>query len=244
MDDGHSAASVRALLEQDPPSVLVTLGTRATREVGAALPRIPLVAGLVVDPDVVGDHPHAAVLLTDFPLPKQVEWMRRLLPERRTIGAVYSPDANGARIRAARRAFADAGLELLAEPVRSPSELPLALRNLKQRADLIWGLADPIVVSPETAKALLLFSYQNRIPLAGLSSSWVRAGALYALERDYRDLGRQCAELALGVRERHAGRVNQESPRLVRYELNLRAAEHMRVKLDADVRRKASRVFE
>jgi putative ABC transport system substrate-binding protein len=46
-------------------------------------------------------------------------------------------------------------------------------------------------------KALLLFSFRHKLPLIGLSEAWVQAGALYALDWDYRELGAFCGRLAL-----------------------------------------------
>ncbi|MFO0732606.1 MAG: ABC transporter substrate binding protein [Nitrospiraceae bacterium] len=51
-------------------------------------------------------------------------------------------------------------------------------------------------MTPHTAEPILLSTFRNKIPLAGLSTSWVKAGALYALDRDYLDIGSQCGEIA------------------------------------------------
>ena len=51
-------------------------------------------------------------------------------------------------------------------------------------------------MTPQTAEPILLSTLKNKIPLVGLSSSWVKAGALYALDRDYVDIGLQSGELA------------------------------------------------
>ncbi len=53
-----------------------------------------------------------------------------------------------------------------------------------------------MVFNPETAKSLLLFSFRHQIPLIGHRRRGSRPGALYALDRDYSDIGVQCAEMA------------------------------------------------
>src|SRR4030067_1111588 len=69
-----------------------------------------------------------------------------------------------------------------------PPETPLkALRRF---------LPDAVVHNPKAAKIILLFSYRHRIPFIGPSESWVKEGAFYALDRDYRDMGAQCGEMA------------------------------------------------
>jgi putative ABC transport system substrate-binding protein len=88
------------------------------------------------------------------------------------------------------------------------------------------------VLSPATAKSILVFSYRNRIPFAGLSDSWTNAGALYSLDRDYVDIGRQCAEIAVRIeRGARADSLPVKHPRTVLYSVNLKAARHMNLKI-------------
>jgi hypothetical protein len=56
-----------------------------------------------------------------------------------------------------------------------------ALAALTNSADVLWGIADDMVMTTETARSILLFSLRNRLPLIGLSGAWVKAGALMAL---------------------------------------------------------------
>ncbi len=72
----------------------------------------------------------------------------------------------------------------------SHATLPQALANLPNAVDVILAIPDTTVYTQQASKALLLFSFRNRIPLIGLTEAWVKAGALYALEWDYEELGR------------------------------------------------------
>ena len=106
-------------------------------------------------------------------------------------------------------------------------------------------VTDQVVLSRQTAEAILLFSFRNRIPFAGLSASWVKAGALYALDRDYTDLGAQCGEMALRVRRgRRASTLPPETPRKILYALNLRTAQRMKLNLPKELIDGAEQVFE
>ncbi|MBM4256658.1 MAG: hypothetical protein FJ147_12275 [Deltaproteobacteria bacterium] len=109
---------------------------------------------------------------------------------------------------------------------------------------MLWGIADQTVLSPRTAEPILLFSFRNRIPFAGLSTSWAKAGALYALDRDYKDVGTQCGELALKIlRGTPAGTLPPQTPRKVAYALNLKTAEHMKLSLPQPLIDGAQQVF-
>jgi putative ABC transport system substrate-binding protein len=137
------------------------------------------------------------------------------------------------------------GLTLFAQAIETPRDIPGALNRLAGAVDVLWGLADHVVLSPETAQPLLLFSLRNRIPFVGLSASWAKAGALYALDRDYGDLGAQCGELAMAILDgRPPESLPPASPRKVVYAINLKTARHMKITLPDGLVRGAAEVFE
>lgn len=136
-------------------------------------------------------------------------------------------------------------LNIQAYQIDRPQELPDALENLADRADALWGVTDPMVFNPETAKSLLLFSFRHQIPLIGHSTPWVKAGALYALDRDYSDIGVQCAEMASKILGgQAAGSLTPVPPRKVRYTLNRKTAEQMKLALPERTYRNAAEVVE
>mgnify|MGYP000844861521 CR=1 FL=1 len=84
-----------------------------------------------------------------------------------------------------------------------------------------------------------------KVPLAGLSASWVKAGALYALDRDYLDIGNQCGDIAgkiLGGTS--ASSLAPIFPRKVTYSVNLKTAGAMNLELPQDVVRGATHIFQ
>jgi len=137
------------------------------------------------------------------------------------------------------------GMELIAREVTSPAELPGALDSLANQAEVLWGISDNVVVTQQTARSLLLFSFRNRIPFIGLSAAWVKAGAFYALDRDYRDIGRQCAEMALKILAgSDAGTLDPVPPRQTGFSLNLKTAERMKITVSPSLRRAAAQLFQ
>ena len=77
---------------------------------------------------------------------------------------IFNPAENQDRINTAQQAAQRLGITLIAQAVQTPQDLPDALDSLSRRADVLWGIADKTVMSPQTAKPLLLFSFRNRIP--------------------------------------------------------------------------------
>lgn len=215
------------------PALVVTLGDRATAALAARLGSTPLVAGMVVRGDSVPTSANATGVALEFPASLELRWLRDLFPDAQKVGVLYDPNTNAGRIRDAEQAAQRAGLRLVARPVNTPRDLPAALKGLAD-VDVIWGVPDEIALSPATARSVLTFAFSNRIPISGLSTSWVKAGALYALDRDYRDIGRQCGELAAEILGGSApAGLPVQTPRTVLYSLNLRAFEHMKLHVPA-----------
>lgn len=227
-----------------PPALVFALGTKAVRESLAKLGGRELVATMILSDKSLNDSSHAtAVLLTTSPL-KQLEWHRRFLPNARRVGILYDPKRNQDWVDAAKIAAAELGLEIVAVPVKAAKELPSALKLLGRNADSILGIADKTVYSSKTAKAVLLFSFRNRIPFIGLSGAWVKAGALYALDWDYPELGRQCAAIALKILDgTKAKMINPQLPEKRLYLLNLKTAKHMKLEISQALIDGASKVY-
>lgn len=166
------------------------------------------------------------------------------MPDIKIIGVLYNPKENQTKIDAALQAAKQEGLTLLPKEVEIARALPDALESLARSVDLLWGMNDQLVLSPQTAEAILLFSFRNKVPFAGLSSSWVKAGALYALDRDYKDLGAQCGELAIKILQgTKPNSLAIVPPRRILYSLNQKTADHMKLEFSSSVIKNAQQVF-
>lgn len=236
------AALRDARLSGDAP--LITVGSVATRAALEAPGDMPVVACMIVDGKGLRRAKNATGVMLEFPLETQLKWIRKFVPRSHAIGVLYNPAENRERIATAKRIAKRLGLRLVAREIHRPQDLPAALDNLAREADILLGVTDQMVLSRQTAQALLLFSFRNRMPFSGLSSSWVKAGALYALERDYEDIGAQCAEMAVDIlRGRQASTMTPAKPRKVVYTLNLKTAEHLKLRLPPELVDGAAEVF-
>lgn len=242
--DATKAASLLQEIKKSDAKLLLTFGSLATQAAVREGIVIPLVASLVLNANDLKQTPNATAVLLEFPVDIQLQWLRRFLPQQTTVGVLFNPKENRNTITAATQAAERLGLKLVAREVNMPQELPDALDGIAKKIDTLWGIADPTILSPQTAEPILLFSFENRIPFVGLAASWVKAGALYALDRDYNDLGAQCGELALKILTGvHANTLPPASPRKVAYSLNLKTANHMKIDIPQALIDGAQQVF-
>lgn len=231
------------IINKDGVSLIYTLGTIATDAALDKTTGLPIVACLILKTDKLKNRNATGVTL-DFPLETQFEMMRRLLPGARNIGVLYNPAQNRQLILDASEIARKMNFRLDVHEVRSPKDLPEALKQISKSADAIWGINDPVVFTSETTKHILLFSYQNQIPFIGLSSEWVKAGALYSLDRDYKGIGAQCGEMAANIlKGTSVNSIPVASPQNIWYSLNLRAATQMKIEFPESVVRGARTVY-
>jgi len=223
---------------------LITVGSNATRAALDAPGAAPVIACMTVDGDDLRRIPNATGVLLEFSLETQLAWVRRFVPESRAIGVLYNPAENQERIVEADKLAAKLGLRLIAREVHRPQDLPAALESLAREADFLLAITDQLVLSRQTTQAILLFSFRNRMPFSGLSASWVKAGALYSLERDYEDLGAQCAEIAVDVLNgKKPSAIPPAPPRKVLYAINARTADQLRLRLPPELIEGAAEVY-
>lgn len=225
-DDALEAALARTGRD----TAIVALGVRASEFVARAAPPAPamscMTAGDARTPATMPIVPLAV------PLDLHLPWLKKLLPEARSIAILYDPAQNERYVAELVQGLARAGYAPMPEPVPSPAALPRALERIAD-ADALLAIPDATVYSPETARGLLLFTFRTRTPLIAFSDAWVRTGALYGLEWDYAELGAYCA--ALAMRLVAAGKPPTAAPPLPRprVSVNLRAAAQQKLKWNA-----------
>jgi putative ABC transport system substrate-binding protein len=240
-----NASDVLRQFKENPPALFLTVGSLATESVLAESRDVPIIASLTAHVERFRKNGNLTGVGLEFSLERQFDMMRRILPELVTVGVLYSPKDNQETIDAALTFAKKHKVKLVPKPVETPRDIPDALESLVNNIDLLWGISDQVVLSPQTAEPILLFSFRNKIPFAGLSMPWVKAGALYALERDYSDIGSQCAEIAVKILNKAEPRTIQVvSPRKVLFSLNLKSARTMKIDLPSPIIDGASHVFQ
>ena len=232
-------------IKETQPALVFALGSDSVRKASQQLSDRPLLATMILGDNALQGQAHATAITLDMPIGKQLQWHRDFLPEAKRVGVLYNPQKNQEWVDQASRIADKLGLEIVAVKVTSPRDITSALKSLNNRVDSILAIPDKMVYSSNTAKAVLLFSFRNRIPFIGLSGAWVKAGALYALDWDYSDLGRQSADIALKILNgTKPEKIKSDVPGKSIYQLNLKTAKHMKLKINRKLIAAAEKVYQ
>jgi len=228
-------AEITSRILAETPKFVFCLGTEAL-ELADSLKDLPRVFCLV-------PHARAESLVSpgnvvgvtiDIPSSIQFKILSQALPKVRRIGVMYDPESS---LRIISRASEDAkrlNLELIARPVQSIKDVPLALSYLSDKMDVLWSIFDSTAYGSETGRYALLQTLKRDIPFVGFSPQFVKAGALIALYGDYEDMGRQAAALAKDILNNIKLSDSIVAPRTVHIAINRKVSEAMKIHFSSE----------
>ena len=225
------------------PSVIVTLGSEATRWALEHTERIPIVFAMVLQPVESGfissfrrPGGRATGAALDIDPEVQLRTLQDVLAAKR-VGVLYDPEETGALIRSARAAASKLGIELVPVQVAEPGALSEALERIDDSLDALWSVPDRTVFGQGGVKQVLLHTLENQIPFMGLSEQYVRAGALLALSNSLPENGRQAAERVSRVlASERAGGIPVARPQSLEIVYNRHVARRLGIELPATAR--------
>lgn len=143
--------------------------------------------------DLVTQQRLSAIYL-DQPLERHLRLVRLLVPEAKSIGAMFGPVSLAERDR-----FLSAAEAEQLSPVSitlGESDNPIAkLQPVVRRSDVFLALPDSALFNRATAKWLLYVTLRQQVPVIGFSRTYVEAGALAAVYSTPAQIGRQAGEL-------------------------------------------------
>jgi ABC-type uncharacterized transport system substrate-binding protein len=199
------------------PALWVSVGSQAASDLANRRPAAPILHTLI--PRQVWEalprpaHSRDSALFLDQPLSRELQLVRIALPGRTRIGAITGPTTRklGDELRAAARRLR---LQIQIETIDRPEALLPALNLIVEESQVLISVADPLVFAPSTIHHILLTTYRHRVPVLGLSRTYVDAGALMAVHSTPDDIGRQLGEI---IGRLPAGRVVLPAPQHPKY---------------------------
>ncbi|WP_342608466.1 ABC transporter substrate-binding protein [Vibrio tritonius] len=205
---GNPAIAVQIAREfvGEKPDVLVGIATPTAQALVAMTRSIPVVFTAVTDP--VGaklvktmQHPGKNVTgLSDLsPVEQHVELIKELMPNVKTIGAVYNPgEANAVSLMELLKvAAAKNGLKVVEATALKSADVQSATQAIAEKSDIIYALIDNTVAS--AIEAMVGAANQVKTPVFGAATSYVDRGAIASLGFDYYQIGLQTSDYVVDI---------------------------------------------
>jgi putative ABC transport system substrate-binding protein len=181
-----------------------------------------------------------------LPVEQQLEMIRKILPEAKTIGILYSTSEinSVSAIEEYKAMAANYGFEIVESGISTSADIPLATDNLLQKVDCISNLTDNTVVS--SLPVILNKAAAKKIPVFGSEVEQVKMGCLAAEGLDYYDLGVQTGKMAAQVLkgEKKASEMNFQIIEEASFYGNTAVAENLSITLPEDLVSSAKEMFD
>jgi len=176
--------------------IVVAVGPEALRYLYSRVDATPLVFGMVLRPEQIVSSPSPPLCGIDLEIPVavQLESIRRQLPGIQTLGILYDPRNNQnwydrAQVHAASLGFSVAPLHV--NRTRSGLEIVGGFDHV----DAALFIPDQSIVSPAVIQHVIKESLRQGVPLVGFNQFFLDSGTAFSFIVDYRQIGRQVAEL-------------------------------------------------
>lgn len=180
-----------------------------------------------------------------LPVEKQLEMIRKVLPDAKKIGILYSTsEVNSiAAIEEYKAAAADYGFEIVESGISTSADISLATDNILGKVDCLNNLTDNTVVS--SLPLILDKANKKNIPVFGSEIEQVKIGCLASVGLDYYDLGIQTGKMAAKVikGEAKASEINFEIIEEASFYANQEVAKNLGIELPQDLVNSAAEVF-
>lgn len=214
-------------------SVVLPVGSDATEFAVERFSKVPVVFSMVLDPP--GEllrRPNVYGICLDLPVSRYIAWFREMIPGFNSLGVLYT-ESSLHKVQEIRQQARAAGVKLVALRVDNLAELPARLDELSARVQALLSLPDELLYNRVIAPRIIYYCIKNRLPFAGLSVNFTRAGALFSLDVDYKRLGRKAARMAVSILRGDRPKRRLEYPDSLIPHLNLRTAKLIGLQLDA-----------
>ena len=238
-----TAAQIARKYVGERPDVIVAIATPSAQAVVAASKDIPVVYSAVTDPvaaKLVKSWEASGTNVTGVsdlsPLDKHLELIKRVVPNAKRVGVIYSPgEANSvAIIEALKKAMPAAGLTLVEGAAARTVDVASAAQSLVGKVDVIYAPTDNNVMS--AFEGIVKVAQQAKIPVVAADTDAVKRGAVAALGLNYYDIGHQTGKIVVRILQGQApGTIASQTSNTFELHVNPAAAQKQGVTLSDEL---------
>ena len=226
-DPGELQIRLDALRKSPPPLVVaIGIGPSLARAARRRLSGVPVLYCLALNPAQNLPDKELGGVALDVTLPEQFAAIQQALPRVRRIGVIYNQPTSGPLIEFAQQHLKGTPLRLVTRDAATPQRAAQMMEELLGQVDAYWLLWDAVVANAGNFRLLKDLSLKYKVALIAPSVTFVESGALLSVSANYREAGRQAAEMARQVLDRKALPRNfkAEPPKKTSLTINKRVA--------------------
>lgn len=251
---GTAQQIVRQFIGENP-DVIVTITTPTSQAAIAATKDIPIIFTTVTDPlksKLVTQEKHpggnASGISDLVPAERQLDVVKEIVPNLKTLGLVYDPGLDNARstVESIKAIAPKMGFTIVELPAMGINNVPSAGQALVGKVDAIFVPNDTTVYG--AFELLVKVAQDGKVPLFTAERRSVQRGAVATVGFDFKDMGMRTADMVDKVlKGTKPGDMDvqymKDLPNALALYINKDLAEKMGVKLPPDLLKRAAHVF-
>lgn len=239
----------------EKPDIIVTITTPTSQAAVAATKDIPIIFTTVTDPlksKLVTQlkHPggNASGISDVVPTELQLNIVKEIVPNLKTLGLVYDPSLDNARstVESIKAAAPKMGFKTIESPAMGINNVPGAGQALVGKVDAIFVPNDTTVYG--AFESLVKVAQDGKVPIFTAERRSVQRGAVATVGFDFVDMGRKTADMVVKVFKgtppgAQDVQYMKDIPGSLALYVNKESAEKMGVKLSPGLLKRAAQVF-
>lgn len=199
-------ASIADQFVAAPVDLALAIATPAVQALAGKTESIPILGTAVTDfvqAKLVesNEHPGFNVSGTSDmnPVAEQIDLIKRLVPEAKTLGLLYTSSEVNSQIQAAlaKERAEQLGLKVVEVTVNNTNDVQQAAVNILGQVDVLYIPTDNVVAS--SIALVVEEALARKIPIAGSEAAHVHGGGTFTLGIDYFKLGEQTGHMAARI---------------------------------------------
>lgn len=197
-----TAGQIAKQFAGDNPDAIVAIGTPSAQAMVASTQTIPIVFSAITDPveaKLVKSWEASGTNVTggsdNLPLDPQIELIKKIIPNVKNIGYVYSPGEVNSTIvlKQLQEKLTPMGINVVPAAAQKTTDIAMATRSLQGKVDVIYTSLDNNVVS--AYESMYQAAKESKIPLIAADTGSVARGAVAAMGVNYETLGHETGKL-------------------------------------------------
>jgi putative ABC transport system substrate-binding protein len=186
----------------DKPDVIVTITTPTSQAAVAATKDIPIIFSTVTDPlksKLVTQEKHpggnASGISDVVPTELQMNIIKEIVPNLKTLGLVYDPSLDNARstVESVKALAPKMGFKTMESPAMGINNVPSAGQALVGKVDAIFVPNDTTVYG--AFESLVKVAQDGKLPIFTAERRSVQRGAVATVGFDFVDMGKKTADM-------------------------------------------------
>jgi len=201
-----NTSTIADKLVNERSDLILAIATSAAQAVANKTKDIPILITAVTDPADAklvksNEDPQTNVTGTSDlnPINKQIELLKRLKPDAKNVGILYSSSESNSKLQAdiAKKELEKLGIKGIDFTVSNTNDVQLVVQSMVSQVDAVYVPTDNVIASAISTVTNIL--NDKNIPTIVSDGNLVENGALATYGIDYYKIGKQTASMAVKI---------------------------------------------